>query len=485
MQAVKTEVLRRFPTNPTDPFAVYRRVVSQFGCEHAFLAESAAGPEVDCQRSYIALQRVASARFRTDGVEVEGRSEAARRFMQAMESVTGGRRFSREGRLDCDAGDTWPMLRALLRRTYRTQANAGLMECAFVVRLEYDAASRIERIEHGMPRVNGTVIRVDLFQHLIVFEPGAVTMNINHCDDFEAADVNVLVSLFDELEPMASVVPLEHEVQFTSTRGRYIESCQEALEHIKAGDIYQVQLGHQIQVRSPMKPQALYARLRESNPSPYMFLYQSEEGDLVGASPESYVRLQGQQLSMRPIAGTLAKHPGLSAREIDRSLRSSVKENAEHIMLVDLCRNDIGRVCQPGSLGVPSLMALEEFPSLYHLVSTVTGTLRIDCDATDVLRATFPAGTMVGAPKIRAMEIIEQLEATPRGPYAGAIGLVGLDGSMNMALCIRMASHRDGEYRLRASAGVVFDSDPEREWEETITKMRSVYRALTGEELKA
>jgi anthranilate synthase component 1 len=234
-----------------------------------------------------------------------------------------------------------------------------------------------------------------------------------------------------------------------------------------------------------MDPLSLYAKLRMQNPSPYMFLHQADDMTLVGASPENYVRLAGRRLSMRPIAGTLAKSAGMDPQALRNELSASVKENAEHVMLVDLCRNDIGRICKPGSLEVPSLMALEEFPSLYHLVSTVSGDLRPECDAIDVLRATFPAGTMVGAPKIRAMEIIENLEASPRGQYAGAIGLIDFRGEMNLALCIRMACRIEGEYRLRASAGVVYDSHPEREWQETLAKLRMLYRTVTGQELLA
>lgn len=484
MQTVTTEVLRRSTTGQADPFAVYRRAARQLGRDQVFLAESVAGPEVDCQFSYLAIGRLASARFGA-GIEVDGRASVAQCFIEAMETWT--QQPFRNGKMAANSRtDIWPLLRALLTRTYKSEASGDTMNCGFVIRLEYDAAFRIERIEHRLPRERSAVIQVDLFQHLITFDQThRVTMSINRCDDFCPVDTRALESLLEGEAQMHSVPLPAHEVSFTTTRERYIESCKTALEHIRAGDIYQIQLGHQVQVRTVMQPQTLYARLRESNPAAYMFLYHSKDGDLIGASPESYVRLQGRRLTMRPIAGTLAKRPGLSARDLDRDLGSSIKENAEHVMLVDLCRNDIGRVCEPGSLGVPSLMALEEYPTLYHLVSTVTGTLSHKCDATDVLRATFPAGTMIGAPKIRAMEIIEQLEMTPRGPYAGAIGLVGLDGSMNMALCIRMASHRGGEYRLRASAGVVFDSEPQREWEETIAKMRSVYRALTGTELDA
>lgn len=264
-----------------------------------------------------------------------------------------------------------------------------------------------------------------------------------------------------------------------------MEQCHTALEHIARGDIYQVQLGHEVRVKCNIDPVSLYASLREQNPAPYMFLHQCEDMTLVGASPESYVRVEGGCVSMRPIAGTLAKSLALTEATLRSELSDSIKENAEHVMLVDLCRNDIGKICEPNSLDVPSFMALEAYPSLYHLVSSVQGALKSECNVVAVLRATFPAGTMVGAPKIRAMQIIEKLEGSPRGQYAGALGLIGFDGSINMALCIRMVTQTDGIYRLRASAGIVSDSSPEREWLETLAKMRVMHRCLTGEELLA
>ena len=190
-------------------------------------------------------------------------------------------------------------------------------------------------------------------------------------------------------------------------------------------------------------------------------------------------------IAMRPIVGTVAKGNGPERQTQRDRLVASAKENAEHVMLVDLCRNDIGRVCSDGSLQVPELMGVGEFPNLFHLISTVTGRLRPGKDVVDLIRATFPAGTMVGAPKVRAMEIIEALELSRRGGYAGGIGLLGFGNFANLALCIRMATRDDDTYRLRASAGIVVDSNPLSEWNETLVKMSRIYKALTGEELVA
>jgi len=214
-----------------------------------------------------------------------------------------------------------------------------------------------------------------------------------------------------------------------------------------------------------------------------MYLTRLGNIDLIGASPELFLSIDAGVIEMRPIAGTVGKRAGVDPEELIQSMMNSGKERAEHVMLVDLCRNDIGRVCRPGSLGVDELMVVEEYSHLYHMVSNVRGDLREDFDAFDVIKASFPAGTMTGAPKIRAMELIEGFEVNRRGIYAGAVGLVGFDDSVNTALCIRSAVHRDGVYSLRASAGVVADSVPEKEWLETLFKMSSVYRAVTGKEM--
>jgi anthranilate synthase component 1 len=187
---------------------------------------------------------------------------------------------------------------------------------------------------------------------------------------------------------------------------------------------------------------------------------------------------------MKPIAGTCPRGITESANADRRGeLKRDQKEIAEHLMLVDLCRNDISKICEPDSLAVPELMTVEEYSHVNHLVSTVEGTRREDRDEYDVLTAAFPAGTMTGAPKIRAMEIIEELETSRRGIYAGAVGLIGFLGDIELALCIRGALHHDGKFTYRASAGVVADSDPEREWAETLHKLAAANWAITGEEI--
>lgn len=484
MQTIQSEVVELETPHGVDAFTVYRRAIERYGEHHAFLAESIGGPPADCTQSIVTIGHIASICFASDAIRIVANDVISGHLSRTVEASLQGTQFDTKGVARIESQQQLlDALRALLVSTYQLGSGDGDDYAGYVVRIDYDAAALIERIPRHMPRVANTLIRLDLYQHVAVFRDGRIRLHVNYAPGFGEPDMTGLKALLFPLEQLPEFTPDTLQVRFSTTEAQYLAACRKALDQIHAGNIYQVQLGHSIHIRNAMPPSSLYAALRKQNPAPYMFFHQAGDMDLVGASPENYVRVEGRRLSMRPIAGTLGKSANLDAGMLRSELSDSQKENAEHVMLVDLCRNDIGRLCEPGTLTVPCLMALEEFPSLYHLVSTVEGTLRAGVDPVDVLLATFPAGTMVGAPKIRAMEIIEALEATPRGQYAGAIGFIGFGGSMNMALCIRMASHQDGEYQIRASAGIVYDSQPEREWQETLTKMRLLYRALTGREL--
>ena len=268
----------------------------------------------------------------------------------------------------------------------------------------------------------------------------------------------------------------------TVTREEFLADVKRCLDHIAVGDIYQVQIGHELTVRSTAGPLGVYHRLRARNPSPYMFLAPLAGHLLIGASPELFVRVENGIVTMRPLAGTEPCGAQADIAVAARRLLGDPKELAEHVMLVDLCRNDIGRICQPGTLNVPQMLAIERFARVLHLVSTVTGRIGQRADVFDVIAAAFPAGTMTGTPKVRAMEIIESVERSRRGMYAGALGLL-TSGYLNTALCIRTMVYGDGQYRLRASAGVVADSQPEREWTETLAKLSAAHWAVTGQEL--
>jgi len=274
--------------------------------------------------------------------------------------------------------------------------------------------------------------------------------------------------------------PLGDELQSNMTRDQYEENVRRAKEYIAAGDAFQIVLSQRFTARTSAPPFALYRALRALNPSPYMFFFDLDDDfHLIGASPEMMVRLEDGVASVRPIAGTRPR--GATEAEdqaLEAALHADPKERAEHVMLVDLGRNDLGRVCEYGTVKVPKMIITERYSHVMHLVSHVVGTPRPGITAFDLIRATFPAGTLSGAPKIRAMQIIEELEGTRRGTYGGAVGYFSFDGSMDTCITIRSMVMRGDTLVIQAGAGIVADSDPAREYDETINKARALAVAI-------
>jgi anthranilate synthase component I len=264
------------------------------------------------------------------------------------------------------------------------------------------------------------------------------------------------------------------------TRAQYEDAVRRAREYILAGDIFQVVPSQRLARQTHAEPFAVYRALRRLNPSPYLFFLELPDGlHLIGSSPEVLVRLQGRQAEVRPLAGTRprGRDAGQDAA-LAAELLADPKERAEHVMLVDLARNDLGRVCRYGSVEVPVLMDVEYYSHVMHIVSSVVGELAEGRDALDLLRATFPAGTVSGAPKVRAMEIIEELEGTRRGPYAGAVGYFDYAGAMDLCITLRTIVMIGQTAYLQSGAGVVADSDPAKEYEEALNKLRALEQAL-------
>ena len=257
------------------------------------------------------------------------------------------------------------------------------------------------------------------------------------------------------------------------------EAVQTVKQHIRAGDIIQAVISQPFICDAPPDPWSLYRAQRYINPSPYLFYLNLDGLALVGSSPETMVRLENGSATLRPIAGTRPRgRDDRADRQLASELLEDEKEKAEHLMLVDLGRNDLGRVAETGTVQVTDLMVVERYSHVMHLVSNITCDLLAGCDAFDLLAATFPAGTLSGAPKIRAMEIIAALEREPRGPYGGAVGYISFNGNMDMAITIRTACIEDNRLTVRAGAGIVADSDPESERLETVNKAKAMDRAL-------
>ena len=271
------------------------------------------------------------------------------------------------------------------------------------------------------------------------------------------------------------------EADFVSgfTREGFVDAVQKAQDYIRAGDAFQVVLSQRMSVPFQARPVDVYRALRALNPSPYMYFLDVGDTQVVGSSPEILVRQQQGKVTVRPIAGTRPR--GKTAAEdqaLEAELLADPKERAEHLMLLDLGRNDAGRVSVAGSVQVGEQFVIERYSHVMHIVSEVTGRLQPGLSYTDVLRATFPAGTVSGAPKIRALEIIRELEPIKRNVYAGAIGYIGWHGDADTAIAIRTAVIQDGRLHVQAGAGIVFDSDPQKEWEETMNKGRALFRAV-------
>jgi len=273
-----------------------------------------------------------------------------------------------------------------------------------------------------------------------------------------------------------------NEADFVSgfTQQGFEAAVEKSREYIRAGDIMQVVLSQRLTIPFAADPLDLYRALRTLNPSPYMYFMDLGDFHIVGSSPEILVRLEDGQVTVRPIAGTRPR--GATEAEdqaLEKELLADPKERAEHIMLVDLGRNDVGRVAKTGSVQVSDKMVIERYSHVMHIVSNVTGELKPGMDAVDVLGATFPAGTVSGAPKVRAMEIIEELEPTRRGIYSGAVGYIGWNGNMDTAIAIRTAVIKDKMLYIQAGAGIVADSVPRSEWNETMNKARAIFRAVS------
>jgi anthranilate synthase component I len=271
------------------------------------------------------------------------------------------------------------------------------------------------------------------------------------------------------------------EEGFTSTmdEAAYTDAVRRAKEYIAAGDAYQIVVARRMDCPLPADPFTVYRALRTINPSPYLFFLRLGRTSVVGSSPEVLVRLEGDRVEVRPIAGTSPRGATEAQDQaIEQTLLNDPKERAEHVMLVDLGRNDVGRVSALGSVKVTEFMAIERYSHVMHLVSHVVGKLAPGADALNVLQACFPAGTLTGAPKIRAMEIIDELEPTRRGPYGGAVGYISYSGNLDSCITIRTIVCHDNRASIQVGAGIVADSDPKTEWLETCSKARGLVLAL-------
>jgi anthranilate synthase component 1 len=437
-----------------------------------------------------------------------------------FESVVGGERVARYSMLGCRPrerlvgdlrrivlhradgapqvlpGDPYAAIRAYLRR-FRTPHLPGLPRFSggLVGYLGYDTVRMMEPLPACPPDALGLPdIQLGRFDTVLVFDHSYNhLLLITHLDlsggatvaaawDAAQRELDDVQRRMEQPVPMALVEPrtgADPQYRQHTTQPAFEAAIGRIKEYIKAGDAFQVVLSQRLSAPCPMTPFQVYRSLRSLNPSPYLFCLRLGDASLVGASPELLVRVEDGRVAVRPIAGTALRGATPAEDErLARELLADPKELAEHTMLIDLGRNDVGRVCKPGSVKLTEQMVIERYSHVQHIVSHVEGELRADLDALDALRCCHPAGTVSGAPKVRAMQIIDELEPVKRGPYAGAVGYLDFRGNLDTCIALRTAILTPGEVHVQAGAGVVADSVPAAEYEETLRKARATLMAI-------
>jgi anthranilate synthase component 1 len=391
------------------------------------------------------------------------------------------------------SGDPLATLRSFMSR-FRPAEMADLPRFwgGLVGYLTYEMVSFFERIPNRLA-ADTPLAHFILCDELLIFDNirntmicTAIAFTDDHPDAGAAYDA--AVTRLNAMErrmsmPVGDAVPVDRDDHAAMVPLLAAETFRDRVaavkDHIRQGDVIQTVISQPFQCTAPTDIISVYRAQRYVNPSPYLYFFHFDEMALVGSSPETMVRLENRVATLRPIAGT---RPRGSSEQADRALASELladeKERAEHLMLVDLGRNDLGRVARTGTVQVTDLMVVERYSHVMHLVSNINCDMEDRYDAWDLLRASFPAGTLSGAPKVRAMEIIDELEQSPRGPYGGAVGYVSFSGNMDLAITIRTACIENGTLTVRAGAGIVADSDPETERMETVNKAMAIQRAL-------
>ncbi len=481
-ESLLAPVIRTIPLAGRSPVRLYAAFREPVG----FLLESVEGPGELARHSFIVPAPRLAIRVLEDRTELSGEPDA----VALAGDLTGGTVIER--------------LRKLCSRFKLADLPAPRLAAGFVGSFSYEFAAALHRSCSACPegRTDEALARLYLGGDLLVIDHAADTCTLVTApiiapgDDLAAAYAGALRRLESMADRCDAVSSGDDAYRYGSNRGvkapalvpetdraAFEAAVSSARTHVRAGDCLQIVVSRRIDIPFSGDPLAVYQALRARRPGPYLYLVEEEDRAVVGASPEMLLRVEGRQVTTVPIAGT---RPRGSTPDEDSALAAELladeKERAEHLMLVDLARNDLGRIAATGSVAVGPFMAVGRFSHVQHLISTVTATLRDDCDRFDVLASCFPAGTVSGAPKLRAMSIIETLEPTPRGTYAGAVGYLDLAGTMDLAIAIRTAILRNGVATVQVGAGIVADSVPAREYDETRVKALGVLSALAAAE---
>ncbi len=466
------------------PISLYRKLAAER--PFSFLLESAEGGETVGRYSFIGFDP--TIRFHFSG----GHGVIVRNGVEE----------------DCQFEDPLRVIKELLQ-DYHVASQPGLppLQGGAVGYLAYECVRYFEAvptpgnentplsIPEGYFMLSEQMVVVDHLRHRVVLVDH-VPLGGDRAKAYDAALAR-LQKLYDQMARSTAIslprcltsnAPQPENNTSNMTRARYEDAVSQAKEAIRAGEIFQVALSQRLSTATDLSSFELYRVLRALNPSPYMFHLKFGDWAVVGASPEVLVRLEGRDVLLRPIAGTRKRGSDAAEdRALEKDLLSDEKELAEHMMLVDLGRNDVGRVCEIGTVRVEDPLHIERYSHVMHIVSDIRGTLQKDKDAFDLLRASFPAGTVSGAPKIRAMEIIAALEPTPRGLYSGAVGYFDFQHNMDTCIAIRTMVVKNNQVDLQVGAGIVHDSDPPKEFQECLNKARaglvatSMAKTMTGE----
>jgi anthranilate synthase component 1 len=479
-------VARRLLADVETPLSAYRKIRGQ---GESFLLESVEGGEHLGRYSFVGCNPRAVIRQSGATVEVIENGRVTTTCSVSPQAAPGDAQTVKDGLVVVE--------RVLAK--FRPVAVPGLPRFTggAVGYLGYEFIHDVEPVVPRPPKDElGTPVMYFLIaDELLVFDRVAqtITVMVNAAIDEAASAAEAYENAVGEIDRLVSLLeqPSEHipatvpdelpdlPVESNVSKEKFLENVQHSKKYIVAGDIIQVVGSQRFSAPLAATPIDVYRAVRSINPSPYMFLLELDGFSLVGASPEIHVRCENRRIELRPIAGT--RRRGKTAEEdlaLERELLADPKERAEHVMLVDLARNDLGRVCDFGSVKVNDLMIIERYSHVMHIVSQVEGRLSPQHTPYDLMRATFPAGTVSGAPKIRAMQIISELEGTTRGPYAGCVGYFSFNGNLDCCITIRTALLKDGKAFVQAGGGWVNDSTPEGEFMETVNKSRAMRTAL-------
>jgi len=469
LEAATQTIIREVSADLETPISVYMKLRGQGS---SFLLESVEGGERIARYSFIGIKPKAQYILRDGQIEIKD-SDGTRTIQY-------------------DNDPTYFLQEEMSRFNFKAQPGVPRFIGGLVGYLGYESVRFFEptlksKMKRSANVPDGIFLLADT---IIAFDHARRSLSLiaNVLD----SDVESAERKLDEIETRIHqpLPPAEKRDVQTSrtlsnmTQGKYEDMIRDAKEHIVAGDIFQVVLSQRFSRETNVEPFDVYRAVRRLNPSPYMFFFDfglvdDEPLFIVGSSPEMFVRLEGRTASLRPIAGTRPRGADAEAdAALAQELLADPKERAEHVMLVDLGRNDLGRVCEYGTVRVSDFFTVEKYSHVMHIVSHVEGKLRSDLTAFDLVRAAFPAGTVSGAPKVRALEIISELEPDARGAYAGAVGYFGFDGNMDTCLALRTMIARGNTFSVQAGAGIVADSDPSTEFQETVNKASAMLKAI-------